>query len=165
MVQKISELKYPSGFSRMLYRTPIWLYKVNLGWVLGKRFLKLTHVGRISGKSREAVLEVVSYDSTLNAYYIASAWGEKSDWVKNIQANPDVIVQIGREKSKRTATQLPAEEGEGVILDYAKRHPTAMLNLARFMGYQLDGTENDFRQLGRLLLMFSLLPRRQGMTA
>jgi hypothetical protein len=35
-----------------------------------------------------------------------------------------------------------------------------MMNLARLMGYQLDGSEDDYRELGRLLLMFSLKPRQ-----
>jgi hypothetical protein len=59
------------------------------------------------------------------------------------------------------AEQLIPEQGEAVILDYAQRHPTAMKSLARFMGYQLDGSEADFRELGRLLLMFALKPGQQ----
>ena len=86
MVEKISEPKYPSGISRLLFRAPIWLYKYNLGWLMSGRMLKITHIGRNSGEHRHVVLEVVKHDPTNDTYYIAAAWGEKSDWVKNIQA-------------------------------------------------------------------------------
>jgi len=164
MVEKTSDLKHPSGISRILFRAPIWLYKLNLGWLLEKRALKITHIGRISGKPRHVVLEVVKYEPSKETYYIAAAWGERSDWVKNIRANPRVQVQVGRRKMDMVAEQLTPEQGEAVILDYAQRHPTAMKSLARFMGFQLDGSEADFRELGRLMLMFALIPQPQGTT-
>ena len=159
MVEKISDPKYPSGISRLLFRAPIWLYKLNLGWLMGGRMLKMTHTGRKSGEPRHVVLEVVKHDPTLDKYYIAAAWSEKSDWVKNIQANPQVHVQVGRRHLDMIAEQLCPEECEAVILDYSQRHKSTMMNLARFMGYKLDGSEDDFRELGRLLMMFALKPR------
>jgi deazaflavin-dependent oxidoreductase (nitroreductase family) len=158
MVEKISEAKYPSGLSRLMFRAPIWLYKYNLGWLMTDRMIKITHTGRISGEPRHVVLEVVKHDPYTDTYYIAAAWGVKSDWVKNIQANPQVKVQVGRRRLDLVAEQLNPEEGEAVILDYSKRHKSTMMNLARFMGYQLDGSEEDFRELGRMLMIFSLKP-------
>lgn len=162
MVAKISELKRPTGISRFFFRAPIWLYKLHLGWLMGNRMLKLTHTGRKSGQPRQVVLEVVKHDPKSDTYYIAAGWGEKSDWVKNIRANPNVKVQVGSRKFDMLAEQLTPDQGELTILDYAQRHPTAMSNLARYMGYELDGSEADFRELGRLLLMFSLTPHSQG---
>ncbi len=156
MVVKISELKRPTGITRLFFRAPIWLYKLNLGWLMGNRMLKITHTGRVSGEPRQVVLEVVKHDPTNDTYYIAAAWGEKSDWVKNIRANPQVKVQVGRRKFDMLAEELTPEQGEATILDYSQRHPTAMKNLASYMGYQLDGSEADYRELGRMLLMFSL---------
>jgi deazaflavin-dependent oxidoreductase (nitroreductase family) len=118
----------------------------------------MTHTGRSSGLPRYVVLEVVKYDPSIETYYIAAAWGEKSDWVKNIRAEPHVQVQVARRKMDMLAEQLSPDQGAAVILDYAQRHPSAMKNLASFMGYQLDGSEADFRELGRMLLMFALKP-------
>ena len=162
MVEKTSDLKPPRGITRLLFRAPIWLYKFHLGWIFGNRALKLTHTGRISGQPRQVVLEVVKHDPSSGIYYIAAAWGAQSDWVKNIAVNPQVEVQVARHRTKMLAEQLTPEQGEYVILDYSQRHPSAMINLARYMGYQLDGSEADFRELGRLLLMFSLTPHSQG---
>jgi deazaflavin-dependent oxidoreductase (nitroreductase family) len=162
MVKRISEPEYPTGFARLLFRAPIWLYKARLGWMLGKRFLKITHTGRTSGQPREVVLEVVKHDLSTKAYYVAAAWGDKSDWVKNVRADPRVQIQVGRQKMDAIAQQLSQDESETVILDYAQRHPATMKSLAGFMGYQVDGTEADFRELGRQLLMFALKPQPQG---
>jgi deazaflavin-dependent oxidoreductase (nitroreductase family) len=127
---------------------------------MGKRFLMITHTGRVSGLPRHVVLEVVKYEPSSESYYIAAGWGEKSDWVKNIQADPHVHIQVGRQSMDSVAVQLTQDESEVVILDYAQRHPSAMKSLAGFMGYQVDGTEADFRELGRQLLMFALKPRQ-----
>jgi deazaflavin-dependent oxidoreductase (nitroreductase family) len=165
MVVKKTELKQPTGITRLFFRAPIWLYKLHLGWLLGNRALQLTHTGRVSGLPRQVVLEVVKHDPDNDTYYIAAAWGEKSDWVKNIRANPNVKVQVANRNNDMLAEQLTPEQGELTILDYAQRHPSAMTNLARYMGFELDGSEADFRELGRLLLMFSLTPHSQGSIA
>lgn len=162
MVEIISEPKYPSGISRFLFRAPIWLYKYNLGWLMSGRMIEITHTGRKSGEPRHVVLEVVKYDPSTDTYYIAAAWGEKSDWVKNIQANPNVHVQVGRRNLDLIAEQLTSDQSEMVILDYSQRHGATMMNLARFMGYKLDGSEGDFRELGRMLMMFALKPENKG---
>ncbi|MGW8225214.1 MAG: nitroreductase family deazaflavin-dependent oxidoreductase [Anaerolineales bacterium] len=162
MIEKTSERTPPTGIKRAFFRAPIWLYQLHLGWLLGNRFLKLTHTGRVSGQPRQVVLEVVMHDALENIYYVAAAWGEKSDWVKNIRNNPEVEVQVGRQKFSMLAEELSSGESELVILDYARRHPTAMASLARYMGYELDGSEADYRELGRKLLMFSFTPRSQG---
>jgi deazaflavin-dependent oxidoreductase (nitroreductase family) len=165
MVEKTTELKRPTGITRLFFRAPILLYKLNLGWLLGNRMLKLTHTGRISGQPRQVVLEVVKHDPASDTYYVAAGWGEQSDWVKNIRARPEVQVQVGRRKFDMLAQQLTPEQGAQTILDYSHRHPTAMKNLAGYMGYQIDGSEEDFRELGRMLLMFSLTPRPDGTAA
>ena len=165
MVKRNTQLKRPTGITRFFFRAPIWLFKLHLGWLMGNRMLKLTHQGRISGQPRQVVLEVVKHDPTTDTYYIAAAWGEKSDWVKNIRGNPYVQVQVGRRKFDMLAEQLTPEQGELAILDYSQRHPTAMKNLAGYMGFQLDGSEADFRELGRMLLLFSLTPHSQESTA
>jgi hypothetical protein len=54
----------PKGLLRLMLRLPIWLYRLRLGWLLGNRFLLLTHVGRKTGLPHQTVVEVVSHSST-----------------------------------------------------------------------------------------------------
>jgi hypothetical protein len=40
---------------RLLFRTPTMLYRIRMGWLLGDRFLLLTHTGRKTGKTLCAI--------------------------------------------------------------------------------------------------------------
>src|SRR5512147_2882437 len=70
-----------------IFKLPVFLYRLHLGWLLGKRFMQLTHVGRRSGKVRRTVLAVLRFDEKTQAIYAVSAW-KGSDWYYNIQASP-----------------------------------------------------------------------------
>ena len=72
MPEKVGKGEPPKGFNRLMFRAPIWLYRLGLGWMLGKRFLLLNHTGRESGLPRQTVLEVVDYNKTSNTYYIGT---------------------------------------------------------------------------------------------
>jgi len=137
---------------------PIWLYRAHLGWLLGGRFLLLTHTGRKSGLPRRAVLEVVRHDPTTGIYYVSSGFGEKSDWFRNVQQTPQVTIQVGRRKMTAMAERLPVEEAERELLDYGHRHPKALRNLARILGYQIQNTDEDIRALARVLPIVAFRP-------
>lgn len=64
----------PKGWLHALLRIPILLYRVHMGWLLGHRFLLLTHVGRKSGTRHHTVLEVVCYASLSRTCIVASGW-------------------------------------------------------------------------------------------
>ena len=98
MRTKVAERFPVRGPLRALLRLPIWLYRLRLGWLLGERGLMLTHIGRTSGRLRQTVLEVGGYDPTTDTYTIGAGWGERSDWVRNIQQRPDVLVDVGRRR-------------------------------------------------------------------
>jgi deazaflavin-dependent oxidoreductase (nitroreductase family) len=87
----------PTGFLRLLLRSRLWLYRLHLGWLLGPRFLLPTHWGRRSGLPRQTVVEVIQHDTATGTYFIASGWGEKSDWLRNLQKTPEVTVQVSRQ--------------------------------------------------------------------
>ena len=129
MPEKISEPKLPRGLSRLAFRLPIWLFRARLGWLLGNRFVLLTHTGRKSGLSRQTVLEVVRYDKASGACIVASGWGTKSDWFHNVTANPKIVIQIRNKRSAAVAERLSAEIAAQELLDYARRHPLAMRGL------------------------------------
>ena len=85
----------PSSTLRLIFRLPIYLYRLNLGWLLGYRALLLIHQGRKSGLLRETVLEVIRYDPATKESVVLSGWGEKADWYRNIQVAPAMEVQTG----------------------------------------------------------------------
>jgi deazaflavin-dependent oxidoreductase (nitroreductase family) len=97
----------PRGLLRLAARTPIWLYRLGLGWLLGGRFLMLTHIGRKTGRPRQVVLEVVHHDRDSQTFIVASGWGVQSNWFQNVQKTPQVVVQSGRRRCEATAERLP----------------------------------------------------------
>ena len=63
-----------SGALRLLFRLPAILYRWRCGWLLGRRFLLLIHVGRRTGKLRRTVLEVIEYRRDLVEALVISAF-------------------------------------------------------------------------------------------
>jgi len=146
----------PKGFSRFFYRLPIHIYRIGLGRLMGSRFLLLEHTGRKSGKLRRNVLEVVRRDDATRTFYIVSAWGEKSDWLRNVRANPAVKIIVDGTRYSAKATPLSREESERELLDYAQRYPRAAIELSRLLGYRLDGTPEDFAALAEQMTIVAL---------
>jgi deazaflavin-dependent oxidoreductase (nitroreductase family) len=162
MPEKIRSVKRPRGLARLTFRLPIWLYRLGLGGLLGCRFLMLTHIGRRSGLPRRTVLEVVRHDRESETFVVAAGFGAESDWYRNIRRHPQVTVQSGRRNYQMNATFLTPEEAGDELLNYHRRHPLASRELARIMGYRLDGSEADVRALGQLLPMVAFHPRGES---
>lgn len=157
MVDKpTKDIQPPRGFSRLLWRAPILFYKLRLGWLFGKRALLLHHTGRISGLPRQNMLEVVRYDQENNTYYIVSGFGEKADWFQNIMKTPQVTIQVGLRKYAALAKRLTEQEAEAEFLDYNRRHPNMIHSLGRFIGYQVEASDEGIRQLARLMPVVAL---------
>lgn len=143
MPEKIREVEPPRGLARLAWRAPIWLYRLGLGGLLGGRFVLLNHVGRKSRQLRQAVVEVVSHNKETGTYIVASGFGEKADWYKNVTVYPDITIQVGWRRTAVHVERLPLPQATEVMLDYNRRHPAALGTLAGIMGYRLDGSEAD----------------------
>ncbi|MGW5687491.1 nitroreductase family deazaflavin-dependent oxidoreductase [Nonomuraea sp. NPDC003754] len=149
----------PSGLRRLLFRLPVQLYRMRLGWLLGGRFMLVVHTGRVSGKPRRAVIEVVAHDRVGGGYVGPSGYGRRSDWFRNILATPEVTVQVGNRVMAMTALPLTPEEGAELMAAYARRAPRTARRLARFLGFLVDGSAADFREVGRHIAFVRFIPR------
>jgi deazaflavin-dependent oxidoreductase (nitroreductase family) len=151
---------HPKGFMRWFLRAPIGLYRMNLGWLLGERFLLLTHTGRTSGLSRQTVVEVVFHDRETDRYIIASGWGEKSDWLLNITQTPQVFVKVKRRSFPATAQRLSVEDAQAALYKYAQKYPVAFGELSKFMlgGERLPATEESCLQVASAIPFVELTP-------
>lgn len=87
---------YPEGTLRQLLRAPMFLLALDMGWALRlMNLLVLTTRGRKSGEARHTVLEYRRHGSKL---YIVSAWGNRPNWLKNLQEDSTVTVQLGQKE-------------------------------------------------------------------
>lgn len=149
----------PSGLLRLLFRMPILLYRMDLGFLLGDRFLMLTHSGRRSGLQRRAVIEVVDHDEETGVYYIAAAWRENSDWFLNILKNPRVRVQVGSRRFEADADQISKEDAENVLWGYAQKYPTALRELTLLiLGERLPPSHETCKRLAESIPLIALVP-------
>lgn len=151
----------PSGALRMAFRLPIHLYRLDLGWLMGHRVLLLSHRGRKSGHIRTTPLEVIRYDRITGESVVVSAWGDRSDWYRNIEASPAMEIRIGRERYVPEQRFLSAEEVHTEISVYERRHPLLARLLPRWLGYPLDGTEGARRRFADSVRMVAFRPARE----
>jgi deazaflavin-dependent oxidoreductase (nitroreductase family) len=134
---------------------------MGLGRLMGARFLLLTHTGRVTGKQRNAVLEIIRREPDLDVSYVVSAWGERSDWLQNVLANPEVEVQIGGRRFSARAVILTDEHAQRELQRYARAHPIAARALMRLIGLPYDGTPEALRALAQELRVVRISPSGQ----
>lgn len=150
--------KPPKGLSRWLFRVPIHLYRLGLGWVFGSRLMLLTHTGRVTGRQRQVVIEVVGGDASDGSYLACSGFGTGAAWYRNVLATPLVRIQVGNRRMTAVASPLGEDEGGEVMATYGPRNPRAARALCRFMGFAVDGSEADYRAVGRHLPFMRFTP-------
>ena len=153
------KLAHPSGLWRVVFRFPILLYRLNLGWLFGERALLLEHRGRKSGIIRKAVVEVVDHDLQKDSYTVAAAWGKQSDWYKNIEAQPNVSVEVGTKRFAAFAKTLSTEEAAQHLSAYASRHPFAFRQLgAHLFGLKTHDTAQIIKSLSEAFPLVEFIP-------
>ena len=149
----------PGKALRFGLRLPIWLYRARLGWLLGDRFLMLTHTGRKSGLPRQTVIEVVQHDKETDTYYVVSGWGEKSDWYQNIRKSPSVTIHVGRRKFQSNTEFIPVEKAIDLLDAYARDHPVAFSELSGlFLGERAKPGDDASKRIAEKMPMVAFHP-------
>jgi len=151
-----------SPWLRRLLRAPRHLYRHRLGWLLGHRFLQLSHQGRRTGRQHHTVLEVVRYDRATGEATVVSGFGARSDWFRNLQAGSEAVVSIGRSRAPARYRIVDADEATDVIADYERRaglaRPVVRAALSRLLGWPYDGSDDARRRLAVELPMVAFRP-------
>ncbi len=146
-------------------KMPLILYRLNLGWLLGKRFMRLTHVGRKSGKVYHTVLAVLRFDEQTREIFAVSPWSESS-WYRNIQVTPALEVETGDIRHGRiryTPVQrsLTTEEIAKAFIAFREQYPIFSRMVARIPGWKIDSTYEEFLELARTLRGVAFEPKEE----
>jgi len=128
----------PTGWLRRALRFPVYLYRVRLGFLLGRRFVMIEHRGRRSGRHYRTVVEVAGRRN--GEVICASGTGPRADWYRNLRANGLLAVWVGSRRRWASVRFLEAREAAGVLADYEHEHPRTAERLYRIMGVSYDGT-------------------------
>jgi deazaflavin-dependent oxidoreductase (nitroreductase family) len=134
---------------RRLFRSPVYLYRWKCGWLLGRRFLLLVHVGRRTGLRRHTILEVIEYRKEGPEAVVMSAFGRNADWLRNIEATPAPEVVIGSRCFAAAHRFLDEEEAVKVITGYEQRNRfiAPIIRLSCLLGWRYHGSMSDRRRL------------------
>lgn len=153
----------PSPTLRALFRTPVCLYRLGCGWLLGHRFLMLIHIGRRTGRRRFTVLEVIEYRKRGPEAVVLSGFGRKADWLRNIRASPSVEVVIGIRRFAAAYRFAAEAEAVAVLTGYLRRNrviaPVIRRVLSRLLGWAFDGSEAHCRRLAAELPLVVFHPQ------
>jgi deazaflavin-dependent oxidoreductase (nitroreductase family) len=140
-----------SPFLRWAFRVPNVLYDHHLGWLLGRRLLRLTHVGRSSGREYHTVLEVVGADRQTGEVFVVAGFGPATDWYRNLRVHPAVRVETGRRSFRPVHRELGEDEAFAVIAAYERRNravrPLVRKGLSWLVGWRYDGSDQARRRL------------------
>jgi len=128
---------------RWLARAPVGLYRARLGFLFGSRLLMLEHLGRKSGARRYVVLEVAARPRP-GTYVVASGFGARAQWFRNVRANPHVRIYAGGHRPQpATARLLTSDETAAALAAYAAGHPRAWAALKPVLEATLGARISD----------------------
>jgi deazaflavin-dependent oxidoreductase (nitroreductase family) len=155
----------PPAFMIPFMKMPLILYRLGLGKLLGKRFMRLTHVGRRSGKVYHTVLVALRFDKDTREIFAFSPWSE-SNWYRNIQASPALEVETGDFQSGRICyapiqRSLTAEEIVEAIIAFRDQYPIFSRMVARIPGWKIDSSYEEFLELARTLRGVAFGPKEE----
>ncbi len=153
----------PKGVLQKLLRAPVYLYHWHCGWLLDHRFLLLTHTGRHTGLRHETVLEVMDFRKDGPEVVVMSGFGRHSDWLLNIEAQPDPEITIGARHFVATYRMLDDDEAVQVVRGYERRNgfmaPVVRWVLSLLLGWTYNGSESARRRLVQELPLIGFKPR------
>lgn len=125
-------IPYPESWVlKKLYRTPILLYRLGLGKLIGKMILILSTYGRKSGKVRRAAVE---YFEDKGQICVISGFGDKPDWFQNLKANPHVSINTDQGITHAIAREPNTEEEWQGVITFLRHSPISNLNDPEMLG-------------------------------
>jgi len=135
-------------------RMPLLLYRIGLGGLMAKSTLVLTTTGRRSGRPRATP---VNYWEAGDVFYALAGSGTYADWYRNLVAQPEVEVQIGRRRLRAIASPLTdLRDKAHALWLFGQRSPGAA---ERYFGIPRGAGEEDLLSLAEKRAVVAIRPR------
>ena len=150
--------RQPGRLALELMRMPRPLHHRGWGWMLDHFFLLITHQGRKTGKRRETVAMALAHVADTREAVVCSAWGPRTEWIRNLRAHPALQIQIGRESYVPEQRFLSEDESVAVAVEFRRRHPLRSRLLAVILGWGDLSSETAVREFVRTRPFVSFRP-------
>jgi deazaflavin-dependent oxidoreductase (nitroreductase family) len=138
----------PGRMVRAMFRMPLLQHRLGLDGALSQMVLFLETTGRKTGLTRTTPLGFV-HDPAIDTYFVSAGWYGRTDWYRNLRANPHVRVVHGRRAFWCEARPLPEAEAAPIIGRTAARNPFALRVWQRWIDEPLDDSEASLRLVAR----------------
>ncbi len=93
-----------------------------------------------------------------DTYFIEVGFGKRSDWYRNIQANPIFEAQVGRRKFHATAEKLPSERTADVMVDFVRRRPQYAKSVMKMVNITFTN-EEELRRMASQWMLLAVHPQ------
>ncbi|MBI5352080.1 MAG: hypothetical protein HZB50_05535 [Chloroflexi bacterium] len=153
--------KRPNGLLKFFFKFPVLLHKIGLGgWerLIGAQWMRITHIGRKSGKRYDSMVDVMDYDKATDTYYIEAAYGARADWYKNIRDSV-FQAQVGHRKFKARAGALTTEGAGDMLVKFFRNKPAYTRSVLAMVGLKFKD-EAELRELGKNLTLLAVKPEK-----
>lgn len=152
--------KVPKRVLHFIHLPPQLAYAIGLGPLIGKMVLLLTTIGRKSGKDRVTPLQ---YEEMGGKYLVAAALGDKTDWYRNILANPQVKIHVKSKRIAGVAEIITDTEKKASFLDYRfKKHPRMVGSIMRADGVPIPPQRKDLLEYAEKISLVCITPVDQS---
>jgi deazaflavin-dependent oxidoreductase (nitroreductase family) len=156
----------PGKVLRPLLRAPAVIYDWRLGWLLGHRFIRLSHTGRRSGRTYQTVLEVLHIDQATEEIVVVAGLGRTTDWLRNLEAGGPSEVALATRRFPAQHRILNTAEAIAVLADYERRNRLIMPVIRRMLtwltGWHYDSSPEARQHVVQQLPMIGLQPTKTG---
>ena len=149
----------PAGWRRRFLRFPIALCKWGLGGSLGSRILLVRTTGRKTGKPRITSIGYL-HDEATDTFYLMAGWGGRTDWFRNLQADPRARIRVGTREFEGIAEFPPPEEAGAILRRYVESRPFMVRTLERDTGLPYDGSDECLRRMATRIGTAAVRPQR-----
>jgi deazaflavin-dependent oxidoreductase (nitroreductase family) len=113
-------IPYPSfPILKYVLKSPVLLWRLGLGSIVGRRLMIMTTIGRKSGRLRHTAVEYHVYK---DRKYVMAAWPQ-ADWYRNLADNPYLTIQTASASEEVSARRLSTDEELSEVYELVEQTP------------------------------------------
>jgi deazaflavin-dependent oxidoreductase (nitroreductase family) len=136
----------PGRLALWCMRLPRPLYHRGWGRLVGHTFVLITHQGRNTGRAHETVAMPLTYNPETHQVIVCSAWGQGTQWIRNLRAHRALQIQIADETYTPEQRFLDEDEAVAATLEFRQHHPWRLRLFATILGWGDLSTETAVRE-------------------
>lgn len=155
-------LEPPRGWLKIFFKIPVLIARLGFaGWeyLFGLEWMLLITIGRKSRKKRYTMVDVLLYDRGSDTYFIEVGFGKKSDWYRNIQANPHFEAQVRRRRFIAISEELPPDKTGDIMVNFVRRRPVYSKSVMKAVGINIS-TEEELRKMAPRWILLAIRPQK-----